>query len=133
MRNFIHLGEVAFADDVAYVVLAPEVLQEAEVLEQFEPFLEWTASIASSVGTAGGEQYCLVAVPDDYALLQVGVGQIAAASKLTTKHHCLRRPLQMYEVHLAILDVQNLACGRRVIKSFELVQFSFEEDEVPPF
>ena len=76
MLDLIYFGEVAFTNDVDDVILASQVLQDAEILYEVVPFLErselregWHAWVFASGWSC--EDDGLVDETDDYALLHI--------------------------------------------------------------
>lgn len=66
--HLVDLGEVSLTDDVADLVLALQVVEYAEVLDEIEPLLE---NVRRIIVARARQDNCLVYEPNQDALLQV--------------------------------------------------------------
>ena len=108
VHDLIYLSKVAFTDDVTDVVLALQVLEHAEILQELEPSLDGIGLHDGGIlRISSCQNQALVLEPDDNALLKVETGA-AVPTKLAAKDHSLSGSLQRDQVDLTILDVDHL-------------------------
>ena len=112
------LGEVALSNDLAYLVLTSETLQDTEVFHQLVPLLAVLIIRALQDEDLVNESY-------DNGRVKVQVGSVSSSKD--TGSWLLKREM----LNVAVLETDLLAAG--VVWRLELVQLSFEEDKVPLF
>ena len=130
MRGLKDLGEVAFSDDLANLVVASHVDEHAKVLHELEPFFDVVLISLLQVGVdAVREHDHFVQESDNDALLEVEASR--ALSVPAAEDHRLRLFLEGNELNLAVFDVQGFAACFVAVATLELVELAFEEDEEP--
>ena len=132
MCDLVDFRKIAFSNKVADLILRSQTLKYSEVFEQIEPSSDHVRLLRDQSAvfsrSSWSHNYDLILEPDYNTLIEIQSG--SAASELTAKNDGLSGLLNWYEVHLAILDVENLTITIIIIISLKFVKFAFEEDEV---
>lgn len=131
--HLVHLCEVAFTNDGPDFVIALQILVDAEVLDVREPLLDVLGRLGLAVldisqhGVTNGKQKAFVHVFNHDALVQIM--RSADVAVLAVLDHRLGWLLDRDQVHLTVLQIQNLALGVSGVVAFKFVEFALEENE----